>query len=332
MLKSVQWCYNVLMTIANHLLSRNSVNSCSMSELLQDSPAKLGAESVFGGEHADLFKEWLALAMREDMSGKYGFDLTSSAIVSPHAKARARLICKQPQVVIAGMPILELIFRQYDAAASVTPLAHEGEFVQSTPHAVGIVECQARAMLQAERIALNILQRLSGIATLTRQFVDLACPKKIKILDTRKTTPGQRVIERYAVRLAGGINHRFGLGDGILIKDNHISIAGGVGQAIEAVRSQYPDEPIEIECASLEQIKESLSAGVHTIMLDNMPPELVQESVSLIDKRCLIEVSGGINLNNLHNYLLPGVDAISVGALTHSATNVDISLEVESVS
>jgi nicotinate-nucleotide pyrophosphorylase (carboxylating) len=308
-------CYNVNMTLTIHQLDRTSSIS---------SPESL--------DLTELFKDCLALAIREDLAGKFGCDLTTQATVGEDLQATGAIYCKQSSVVIAGLDVVETVFKAFDPNTVVTRLMQDGDVIESQPTLVATIRCRARAMLTAERIALNLIQRMCGIATLTREYVKTAGATKVKILDTRKTTPGLRVLERYAVRIGGGTNHRFGLADKILIKDNHIRIAGGVRPAIQAVRREKPDEPIEIECAALEEVRESLIEGVATIMLDNMSPNMVQQAIALIDQRAQVEVSGGINIKNLKEYLLPGVDAISIGALTHSASNVDLNLEVESVS
>ena len=279
-----------------------------------------------------LLQECLELAIKEDVAGKFGCDFTTEATVPEGLHAVGSFYCKQSPVVIAGLSVVEEVFKTFDPDCVLTRLVEDGQTVETAPHVVATIRCRARAMLTAERIALNLFQRMSGIATLTRNFAEIAGPSEIKILDTRKTTPALRIIERYAVRIGGGTNHRFGLADKILIKDNHIRIAGGVKAAIQAVRKVAPNEAIEIECTSLQEVTYSLNEGVDVILLDNMSPEMVKEAVALINGRAQIEVSGGINLENLKSYLLPGVDAISVGALTHSAGNADISLEVESVS
>src|SRR5262249_48946488 len=190
----------------------------------------------------------------------------------------------------------------------VTSLVEDGAYIKDAPQPVAQVTGKAFAVLAAERTALNILQRMSGITTLTRQFVERAKPHGIAILDTRKTTPGLRIFERYAVRLAGGVNHRFGLNEKILLKDNHIQVAGGVTKAIQAVKKAHPDLAIEVECTDLGQVEESLNENVDTIMLDNMAPGMVQKAVALINGRSHVEVSGGITLDNIEAYLLPGVN------------------------
>ena len=187
------------------------------------------------------------------------------------------------------------------------------------------VRARTRALLEGERVALNLLQRLSGIATLTRKYVDQASP--VTILDTRKTTPGLRVFEKYAVRMGGGTNHRFGLYDAVLIKDNHIRHAGSIAQAVKRVRERAgAGVPVEVETTCREEVKEALAAGADTLLLDNMPPAEVQAMVALVGGRAKIEVSGGVTLDKLAELSATGVDFISVGALTHSAPAVDISM------
>jgi nicotinate-nucleotide pyrophosphorylase (carboxylating) len=190
------------------------------------------------------------------------------------------------------------------------------------------VQGPAQVLLVAERTALNLLQKLSGVATATREYAKLANPHGIQILDTRKTTPGMRLLEKYAVRCAGGTNHRTGLFDAILIKDNHVSIAGGIKQAIQQSRAKYPNRPVEIEVERLDQLTEALDAKAEKILLDNMTPEQIKEAVRLTGGKAFLEVSGGVNLSNLSTYLIEGVNAISTGAITHSVRSLDISLEI----
>jgi nicotinate-nucleotide pyrophosphorylase (carboxylating) len=183
-------------------------------------------------------------------------------------------------------------------------------------------------LLKAERVALNLLQRLSGIATLTAQFVEKVKVYAVRITDTRKTTPGLRVLEKYAVRVGGGFNHRFNLADGVLIKDNHIAACGSIREAVEKVRKQIPHTiRIEVETDNFEQVEECLTCGVDIIMLDNMSPELMSKAVRLINGRALVEASGGVNLETVESIAMSGVDIISVGALTHSAPSCDIGMD-----
>jgi nicotinate-nucleotide pyrophosphorylase (carboxylating) len=277
----------------------------------------------------DLLKRAIELALAEDLGFGAPLDLTSEATVSKELAVEAVIYLKQPMVCVAGLSVIGDVFRYLDPSVQVTALVEDGTYIKDAPRPVAQVTGKAFAVLGAERTALNLLQRMSGITTLTRQFVERAKPHGIAILDTRKTTPGLRVFERYAVMLAGGVNHRFGLNDKILLKDNHIQIAGGVTPAIQAVKKAHPGLAIEIECTDLTEVEESLRENVDTIMLDNMAPDMVRKAVALIKGRSKIEVSGGITLDNIDAYLLPGVDAISIGALTHSVKSVDLSLEVE---
>jgi nicotinate-nucleotide pyrophosphorylase (carboxylating) len=275
-----------------------------------------------------LLARCIELAVQEDLGASGREDLTTNAVVSPHLKAEAIIYCKQAPVLVAGLWVIKEVFGYLDDSLKVNCLVEEGVAIDRIPQAVASISGRAASILSGERIALNLLQRISGIATLTRQFVERANPVGIKILDTRKTAPGLRLFEKYGVLAGGGVNHRFGLESGLIVKDNHIEIAGGISEAIGAVSKAHPELPIEVECASLAQVEECLNHKVATIMLDNMTPSMVRSAVALIKGRCQIEVSGSINLANLDDYLIAGVDAISVGALTHSAKSIDLSLEV----
>lgn len=269
-----------------------------------------------------LIESWL----KEDF-GAEG-DITAQATIPAESQAGATLCVKQPGVV-AGLAIFERILHRVDASIEFEALVTEGSFIENVPATVARIHGPSRALLGAERTALNILQRLSGIATVARQFTELATPVGIQILDTRKTTPGLRALEKWAVKTGGGTNHRIGLFDRILIKDNHIAIAGGVPQAIAASREKFPKHSIEVEVTNLEQLQEALNGKAETIMLDNMSPTMINQAVAMVNGKAFIEVSGGVNLSNIRDYLIPGVNAISIGALTHSVKSVDISLEVE---
>lgn len=255
-------------------------------------------------------------------------DITSAAIVPPEATATAQVVIKQPGV-IAGLDIMALVFEMVDSGIEFTKFAADGDEVKEVPFVCAQIQGPAGAILTAERTALNLMQRLSGIATVTARFSRLARQQGISILDTRKTTPTLRALEKYAVLVGGGTNHRFGLFDAILIKDNHIAIAGGVTNAIVLCQKQHKQLSIEVEVTTLEQLKEALAVGVEKVMLDNMSPELIAQAVEIVDGRSFIEVSGGINEQNIEQYLIAGVDAISIGALTHSVRSLDISLEIE---
>lgn len=255
-------------------------------------------------------------------------DITSEGVVPAQRISEAHLYIKEPAVV-AGLAIFAQVLKRLDGDLFFEPLVPEAAVVSQTPYLIANIKGSSRALLAGERTALNILQRLSGIATMTARFVALAKPHGISILDTRKTTPGLRILEKWAVMAGGGTNHRFGLYDQILIKDNHIRIAGSVREAVKRARAYRSAMPVEVEVASFEQLQEALSLKVERIMLDNMMPEQVRQAVAQIKGAAMVEVSGGINLSNLTQYLIPGVDAISIGALTHSVKNVDISLEIE---
>ena len=261
--------------------------------------------------------------------GNPALDLTTQPLVDSELMAKAVIYCLSPESVIAGIPVVEEVFRKLDQAVKVSPILSEGDKVTKTPLAVARIVGKAGAILSGERVALNLLQRMCAVATTTDLFVQKAEKFNIAILDTRKTTPGLRLFEKYAVLVGGGQNHRFGLNDAILVKDNHIQIAGGITKAVNLLRTKYPDKQLEIECTTLNEVEESISLAVNRILLDNMSPGLVQNAVKVIAGRCFVEVSGGINLENINGYLQPGVDAISVGALTHSTVHVDLSLEVE---
>jgi nicotinate-nucleotide pyrophosphorylase (carboxylating) len=207
-------------------------------------------------------------------------------------------------------------------------LAEEGAEISRVPSAIAEIEGPARALLTGERVALNLVARLCGIATLTRRYVDLVAGTRATILDTRKTTPGLRALEKYAVRCGGGANHRMGLDDAILIKDNHVRIAGGIVPALAAVRASGARLAVEVEADTLEQVAQALGAGAERILLDNMAPGEVARAVELVDGRALLEASGGISEANVRAYAETGVDFISIGALTHGARSLHVSLEV----
>ncbi|MBI4728262.1 MAG: carboxylating nicotinate-nucleotide diphosphorylase [Acidobacteria bacterium] len=268
-------------------------------------------------------REAVARALAEDL-GDAG-DVTTEAIVPAAAPGRAVLVAREA-CVVAGLGAFEEAFRALEPAVKVTRLVAEGE-----PAAAGAVvarvEGPLRAILAAERTALNFLQRLSGIATLTRRFVEAA--PGVQIRDTRKTTPGLRALEKYAVRAGGGTNHRMGLFDRVLVKDNHVAAAGGVGAAIARMRAARPGMPIEVECETLDQVREALEAGADELLLDNMDPAGLREAARLARGRARTEASGGVTLAMVGEIATTGVDAVSSGALTHSAPAVDLALEME---
>jgi nicotinate-nucleotide pyrophosphorylase (carboxylating) len=264
-------------------------------------------------------------ALAEDIGAG---DLTGSSVIPEDSVSTASLVLKEG-AVIAGLHVFELVMKRCDPNFKIELLADDSQQIEKTPFNLARMKGSSRALLAGERTALNLIQRMSGIATMTRQFVDLAQNSNIEILDTRKTTPGLRVIEKWAVRLGAGVNHRFGLYDAILIKDNHRAIAGGVAPSIKKARLNAPGVPIEIEVNTLEQLSEALDLGVERVMLDNMSSEDIKKAVAIVNGRAYIEVSGGVNQKNIQNYLIPGVNGISIGALTHSVKSIDISLEFE---
>lgn len=274
-----------------------------------------------------LIDDALELAIREDL-GEHRQDITTSAIVRDDKIVSGSVYCKE-EAVVAGLRMFEYVLKKFDPQITIVPKVSDGQYIDSSPRVIATFSGSPTSILMGERLALNLLQRMSGIATITRQYVELAKPFGIAIRDTRKTTPGLRAIEREAVAIGGGQNHRFGLFDAILIKDNHIQIAGDIKTAIELTRACYPNLPIEVEATSIDQVEKAIEIGVAAILLDNMSPLMIRHSVSVVNGRCFVEVSGGVNFKNIKNYLIEGVNAISIGALTHSAPNVDISLEVE---
>lgn len=264
----------------------------------------------------------VGLALAEDIGRG---DLTTEATVAPEATAVAEIIQKAPGVV-CGLPVVALIFATLDGRVRLTPLAEEGSW--GDRRTVARLEGPARALLSGERTALNFLQRLSGIATLTRRFVD-AAGGTITILDTRKTTPTLRELEKYAVRAGGGTNHRAGLDDGVLIKDNHVRLAGGVEEAVKRMKADDPEMPIEVEAQSLEQVDAALAAGADIILVDNLPIDEIREAVKRIHGRAKVELSGGVTLERIPELAKTGANYVSVGALTHSAPAADLSFELE---
>lgn len=253
-------------------------------------------------------------------------DVTSQAIFSPGTLGRAAFKAKSP-FICTGMAIAAEVFKTLIADLTYTAI-EDGRFVQPGEE---VFSCQGPVLklLQAERVALNLVQRLCGIATLTHTFVEEIKDLPCRIADTRKTTPGLRVLEKYAVRVGGGHNHRFNLADGIMIKDNHIAACGSITAAVNRIRQQAPHTlKIEVETESLDQIKECLTAKVDIIMLDNMTPAKMKEAVRLINSQAIVEASGGVNIRNIREIAETGVDIISIGALTHSAPSSDISMEL----
>lgn len=266
-------------------------------------------------------------ALAEDIGER---DVTAEATVPADARARARILQKEPGVVF-GFAVAEEAMRAC-GVEHVDRLMVEGQWRESVPAEVAIASGPARGLLAAERTALNFLCHLSGIATLTARFVEAVDGTGARIMDTRKTTPGLRALEKAAVVAGGGLNQRMGLYDAILIKENHAAVAGGVGAAVVAARSAEPGLAAEVECRDLDEVAEALDAGADRILLDNMSPGLLREAVALRDaapERVALEASGGVSLEGVREIAETGVDLISVGALTHSAPALDLSMLVE---
>ncbi len=268
--------------------------------------------------------ELITLAIQEDFGRG---DVTAEAIFDEGARASGEIVAKEA-MVLAGGEVAREVFARVDAEMTFDLIAQDGETLEKG-QVVAFIEGRARSVLAAERTALNFLQRLSGIATLTRQFVDAVSGTKTRVCDTRKTAPGFRALDKHAVKMGGGHNHRADLASGILIKDNHIAALGSVKAAVARAKANAPHSlRIEVEVTALDQIEDALTAGAEILLLDNMIPERVAEAVARIGGRALTEVSGGVRLENIRAYAVHGVDYISVGALTHSARAVDLSLEV----
>lgn len=258
-------------------------------------------------------------------------DITTTLCLPRKLVVEAQIIANEEGIIV-GLDIAELVFKKVNANIEFEKKILDGMRIKKGD-VVAFVRGDAQDILSAERTALNFLQHLSGIATLTSKFVEATKPYNAKIYDTRKTISTLRMIQKYAVKMGGGINHRFGLYDGILIKDNHIKIAGGITKAVKPVQQNRPSGmKIEVETKDLDEVKEALSLDVEIIMLDNMSLEMIKEAVNIIkasEKKILIEVSGGVNLENVHSIASTGVDIISIGALTHSPKALDLSLEID---
>jgi nicotinate-nucleotide pyrophosphorylase (carboxylating) len=262
-------------------------------------------------------------ALEEDVGAG---DLTSTAVVPADADGRAR-IEQRAAGVIAGLEVAATVFAEVDPELRFEPLAEEGEWREPAP--VARLSGRLRSILTGERVALNFLGRLSGVATLTHRFVRAVDGAGARILDTRKTTPGLRALEKRAVQIGGGTNHRSGLHDAILIKENHAMAAGGVGEATRRALAGADGVMVEVECAALDEVEEALAAGAGRILLDNMSPDRLREAVALVSGRAELEASGGVTLENVREIAESGVDYVSVGALTHSAPALDLSLLLE---
>jgi nicotinate-nucleotide pyrophosphorylase (carboxylating) len=267
-------------------------------------------------------------ALAEDVGAG---DITTEAAIPADARAQAAVVAKEP-CVVAGLALVEAVFHELNPKLQVKLLVNDGDIVAKGTRVCALTG-SARAILTGERTALNFLQRLSGIATLTREFVEAVAGTKAKILDTRKTTPTLRILEKYAVAVGGGQNHRMGLFDAMMIKDNHRVVLARLGpralaDAVATARKNRPNVPIIIEADTLEQVEEALAAGADHILLDNMTPNELREAVKLVAGRAKTEASGGVRLADVRTIAETGVDYISVGALTHSARAVDFSMEL----
>ena len=264
-------------------------------------------------------------ALQEDI---HTGDITTLAVVPDPRPSRARLIAKEA-MVLAGIDVAARVFHLLDSSVNYSPAFRDGDRLQPGD-VLAEVDGDAAILLQGERVALNLLQRMCGVATLTSRYVSAVEGTGARVVDTRKTTPGLRMLDKYAVRVGGGINHRTGLYDGVLIKENHIAAAGGITEAIRRARAYIPHTmKIEVETESLAQVVEALAASADIIMLDNMDLNSMAEAVRLIDGRALVEASGGVNLETIRAIAGTGVDIISIGALTHSARAMDISMLLE---
>lgn len=270
-----------------------------------------------------LYQDVVRRALAEDVGRG---DVTTDAVIEPGQRARAVMLSKE-ECVIAGLDVASEAFRQLDPEVAVSVRFGDGEYCGPAT-VVAEYSGQAGALLTAERTALNFVQRLSGVASVTRKCVD-AAGGRIVVLDTRKTTPLLRALEKYAVRAGGGVNHRSGLDTGILIKDNHVRLGGGVARAVARMRAAGLEMPIEVEAQTLDEVDEALRAGAEIVLLDNMSTAEIVEAVARCRGRAKTEISGGVTLSRIPELAATGADYVSIGALTHSAPAIDVSLEIE---
>jgi nicotinate-nucleotide pyrophosphorylase (carboxylating) len=274
---------------------------------------------------ADKSEGIIRIALAEDL-GAEG-DITTGAVCRPGDVGKGQLVCGEP-CTVAGQPVVARVFALAGPGAAYRQLVRDGDRA-AAGQTVGEVEGPLPAVLSGERTALNFLCHLCGIATLTARLVAMAAPYGVKIMDTRKTTPGLRALEKYAVSLGGGTNHRAGLYDGVIIKDNHIAAAGGLSVAVRRARNALGDRfPLEVEASTLVEVRQAIDGGADIIMLDNMGPGQVEKAVAIVGGRAKVEVSGGVNPENIGAYLPLGIDFISLGFITHSAPSVDVSLNL----
>lgn len=263
-------------------------------------------------------------AIEEDLA--YG-DLTTDNLISASAKSKAVFTLKENGIV-AGFEVAESVFEKIDSSLNFLPLVKEGEMLAAGTE-IARIEGAAASILKGERIALNFMQRLSGIATKTNKFVEAVREYPLRVVDTRKTTPTLRILEKYAVRVGGGKNHRMGLFDAVMIKDNHLKAVGGIEKAVKRIRARVPHTiKIEVEVESLEAVKKAVAAGADIIMLDNMETAAMKKAVDYIDGRAVVEASGNITLKNIKAKAAAGIDVISIGALTHQINSLDIALDL----
>jgi len=276
--------------------------------------------------HIETIKSIIDYALKEDIGDG---DITTNSLIPLDLQAKATMVAKS-NGVIAGLAVAEYVFRTLSPDITWKTFANDGDKI-SRGDVILEVSGSYRALLTGERVALNFLQRMSGIATMTANYVEVLRDFKTKILDTRKTVPGLRLLDKYSVMTGGGTNHRIGLYDMVLIKDNHIKIAGGITKAVAQVKKNLPDGiKIEVETTTIEEVLEALAAGVDIIMLDNMSNSVMAECVKIIDGRAKVEASGNMTIERLKEVAATGVDFISIGALTHSVTAFDISMNIES--
>ena len=268
----------------------------------------------------------IKIALQEDIGSG---DITTENLVDKDLRGIGIIIAKEP-IVIAGLDVAKRVFEQLDPEIHFSPLCKDGDNIKNG-EIVLEVKGKLCSLLVGERTALNFLQRLSGIATCVRSYVNILGDKKVRLVDTRKTLPGWRVLEKYAVRVGGGYNHRMGLYDGVLIKDNHIAACGGITNAVKRIRNKVSHlVKIEVEVSDFSEVKEAVSTGVEVIMLDNMDIRQIKEAVEFIDGKAVVEVSGGVTKDDLLLLANTGVDIISSGALTHSARCMDLSMQIKS--
>jgi nicotinate-nucleotide pyrophosphorylase (carboxylating) len=281
---------------------------------------------IKSGLNFDAIKSVIDYALKEDIGNG---DITTNLLIPSDLQSRANMVAKSSGI-IAGLEVAKYVFTTLSSDIKWKAFVNDGDKIAKGEIILEITG-SFRALLTGERLALNLLQRMSGIATATANYIDILSDHKVKILDTRKTAPCMRLLDKYAVRMGGGSNHRMGLYDMVLIKDNHIKVAGGITKAVAQIKNNVPEGiKIEVETTTIDEVIEAVSAGVDIIMLDNMSTQMMEESVKIIQGRAEVEASGNITLERLKEVADTGVDYISIGALTHSVTAFDISMNIES--